>query len=128
MKHRHNCAVCDRPLKSGRYRACVRGCGAVYCRAPHRPPCGDVHGGQCSRLQLPESEPLQAAAERLLTALTAGSDPVTTAGSSTAGSDPVTTAGSSTAGSDPVTTAGSSTAGSDPVTTAGSSTAETPKE
>ncbi|MCT9107926.1 hypothetical protein N4G69_20190 [Streptomyces mirabilis] len=38
----------------------------------HIPPCTDVHGGQCSNLQLPEGERLEAAAERLLTALTAG--------------------------------------------------------
>ncbi|WP_416978661.1 hypothetical protein [Streptomyces sp. T028] len=68
---RRRCAVCDRALKSGRYRACVRGCGAVFCRAPHRPPCGDVHGGQCPRLELPDGERLQDAAERLLTVLTA---------------------------------------------------------
>lgn len=68
---RRRCAGCDRPLKTGRYRACVRGCGAVLCRAPHRPRCSDVHGGQCPNLELPEGDRLEAAADRLLTALTA---------------------------------------------------------
>ncbi|MFF3876001.1 hypothetical protein [Streptomyces sp. NPDC001978] len=53
---RHRCAVCDRPVKAGRYRLCSRGCGAKLCRATHRPPCNDVHGGQCSNLQLPDEE------------------------------------------------------------------------
>ncbi|QLJ05720.1 hypothetical protein HZZ00_35005 [Streptomyces sp. NEAU-sy36] len=46
-KLRRRCAVCDRPLGKGRGRACVRNCGTWLCRAPHRPPCNDVHGGQC---------------------------------------------------------------------------------
>jgi hypothetical protein len=41
------CAVCDRPLKSQRGRACVAGCGVYVCRAPRRPQCSDVHAGQC---------------------------------------------------------------------------------
>jgi hypothetical protein len=56
MTARRRCAVCDRPLKAGRGRACVRGCGAHLCRAPHRPPCNDLHGGQCPRLQLPDDQ------------------------------------------------------------------------
>lgn len=41
------CAVCDRSLKGAKGRACVRGCGVFLCRVVHRPPCSDVHGGQC---------------------------------------------------------------------------------
>ncbi len=55
MTARSRCAVCDRPLKAGRSRACVRGCGVQLCRATHRPPCSDVHGGQCPNYQPPES-------------------------------------------------------------------------
>lgn len=54
---RHRCAVCARPLKAGRYRTCVRGCGALLCRALHIPLCVDVHGGQCPNLQLPQETP-----------------------------------------------------------------------
>ncbi|MES9523137.1 hypothetical protein [Streptomyces capoamus] len=49
-KLRRRCAVCERPLGKGRGRPCARGCGVYLCRAPHRPPCNDVHGGQCARL------------------------------------------------------------------------------
>lgn len=48
------CAVCDRPLKGGKGRACVRGCGVFVCRTVRRPQCSDVHGGQCPHLELPE--------------------------------------------------------------------------
>ncbi len=41
------CAVCDRPLKGAKGRACVRGCGVYLCRTVRRPQCSDVHGGQC---------------------------------------------------------------------------------
>lgn len=54
QKLARRCAVCDRPLKAGKGRACVRGCGMYVCRAPHRPQCSDVHGGQCQHLELPE--------------------------------------------------------------------------
>lgn len=53
---RQRCAACDRPLKAGRGKPCVRGCGAKLCRAPHIPYCTDLHGGQCSNLQLPDEE------------------------------------------------------------------------
>ncbi|MGW0764659.1 hypothetical protein [Streptomyces sp. NPDC002676] len=53
-KLKRRCAVCDRPLTKGRGRPCVRGCGVYLCRAPHRPQCTDVHGGQCSHLNPPE--------------------------------------------------------------------------
>ena len=53
---RVRCAACDRPLKAGRGRPCVRGCGAHLCRTPHIPLCTDVHGGQCPELQLPDEE------------------------------------------------------------------------
>ncbi|MFZ4235716.1 hypothetical protein ACOZGD_11090 [Streptomyces murinus] len=46
-KLRRRCAVCDRPLGKGRGRPCIRDCGMWLCRAPHQPPCNDVHGGQC---------------------------------------------------------------------------------
>lgn len=52
---RRRCAVCDRPLKAGRGRACVRDCGAHLCRAVHIPQCTDVHGGQCPNLDTPEA-------------------------------------------------------------------------
>jgi hypothetical protein len=42
------CAVCDRPLKGAKGRACVRGCGVYVCRAVRKPQCSDVHGGQCA--------------------------------------------------------------------------------
>ena len=54
MTARRRCAVCDRPLTGKRSRACIRGCGAHLCRTPHRPPCSDVHGGQCPNHQLPD--------------------------------------------------------------------------
>lgn len=54
QKLARRCAVCDRPLKAGKGRACVRGCGMYVCRAPRRPQCSDVHGGQCQHLELPE--------------------------------------------------------------------------
>lgn len=50
-KLKRRCAVCDRPLPGRRGRPCVRGCGVYLCRAPHRPPCTDVHGGQCPNHQ-----------------------------------------------------------------------------
>lgn len=53
---RHRCTACDRPLRSGRHRLCVRGCGARLCRAVHIPQCTDLHGGQCPNLQLPGDE------------------------------------------------------------------------
>ncbi|MQY32593.1 hypothetical protein SRB17_05470 [Streptomyces sp. RB17] len=54
---RSRCAVCDRPLKTGRGRPCVRSCGARLCRSTHIPLCTDVHGGQCPNLQLPPEMP-----------------------------------------------------------------------
>ncbi|WP_330347503.1 hypothetical protein [Streptomyces sp. NBC_00582] len=54
-KLRRQCAVCDRPLTGKRGRPCSRGCGVYLCRAAHRPPCNDVHGGQCARLDLPDA-------------------------------------------------------------------------
>jgi hypothetical protein len=54
MTARVRCTVCERRLKTGRWRACVRGCGAKLCRAAHQPLCSDVHGGQCDRLDIPE--------------------------------------------------------------------------
>lgn len=53
---RHRCAACDRPVKAARSRPCIRGCGARLCRAPHFPPCTDLHGGQCPNLQLPDGD------------------------------------------------------------------------
>lgn len=53
---RHRCAACDRPLKAGRHRHCVRGCGARLCRAVHLPPCTDIHGGQCPNLHPPDNQ------------------------------------------------------------------------
>ncbi len=44
---KHRCAVCDRPLKAGRGRPCVGGCGARLCRTTRIPQCSDVHAGQC---------------------------------------------------------------------------------
>lgn len=51
---RVRCGSCDRPLKSGRYRQCVRGCGAKLCRSRRIPQCSDVHGGQCPHLDTPD--------------------------------------------------------------------------
>ena len=47
QKLARRCAVCDRPLKGSKGRACVRGCGVYVCRTVRRPQCSDVHGGQC---------------------------------------------------------------------------------
>lgn len=51
------CAVCDAPLRGAKGRGCVRGCGVFLCRGARRPQCSDVHGGQCSNLQLSEETP-----------------------------------------------------------------------
>lgn len=53
---RVRCTVCDRPLKGGRGRACVRDCGARLCRAARAPQCSDVHAGQCPHLEPSEGE------------------------------------------------------------------------
>lgn len=50
------CAVCDRPLKGAKGRACSRGCGARLCRTRHIPLCADVHGGQCVNRPEPEGD------------------------------------------------------------------------
>jgi len=55
QKLARRCAVCDRPLKGGKGRACVRGCGVYVCRAVRRPQCSDVHGGQCANAELGEA-------------------------------------------------------------------------
>lgn len=54
MTASRRCAVCDRALPRRRSRPCVRGCGAILCRAVHRPPCNDVHGQACPNRPLPE--------------------------------------------------------------------------
>lgn len=48
VKLARRCAVCDRPLKGAKGRACVAGCGQYVCRAVRRPQCSDVHAGQCA--------------------------------------------------------------------------------
>ncbi|MFF0076576.1 hypothetical protein [Streptomyces sp. NPDC005494] len=47
---RIHCAACGRSTKAGRYRLCVRDCGAPLCRTNHVPHCTDVHAGQCPNL------------------------------------------------------------------------------
>ncbi|ODA75558.1 hypothetical protein APS67_000121 [Streptomyces sp. AVP053U2] len=53
---RYRCAVCDRPLKAGRGRPCIRGCGARLCRTTRIPQCSDVHAGQCDNRPDPEGD------------------------------------------------------------------------
>lgn len=50
------CAVCDRPLKGAKGRACFSGCGLYVCRSGRRrPQCSDVHAGQCERHTVEEA-------------------------------------------------------------------------
>lgn len=53
---RHRCTVCDRLLKAGSSKPCIRGCGARLCRTRHIPQCSDVHGGMCSNRPIPEED------------------------------------------------------------------------
>lgn len=54
MTARHRCAVCDRPLKAGRYRHCSKGCGVKLCRTTHVPQCTDVHAPACPHHHFPD--------------------------------------------------------------------------
>lgn len=56
MRARYRCEACDRPLKAGNSKPCVRGCGARLCRRPHLPRCSDLHGGQCVNCPIPDED------------------------------------------------------------------------